>query len=96
MGFAPFPFVPDHPGLIDWEQSLSIADMALYEAKRNRNTWIGWRGTEKAALLPSLTAALAANAAELENDGSLVVRRRPWNPAETVDQLRAPFRPGSA
>jgi len=95
IGFAPAPFIPGHPQQFDWEQSLSIADVALYEAKRNRNSWVGWGGTEKAAELPSIPAALAADPATLEADGFLVVRRRPWNPEETVDQLRAPRRPGN-
>lgn len=90
IGFAPVPFIPGHPKLLDWEQSLSIADVALYEAKRERNTWVGWGGTDKAAELPSLPAALAADHAALEKDGYLVVRRRPWSPEDTVDQLRVP------
>jgi diguanylate cyclase (GGDEF)-like protein len=94
IGFAQAPFVPGYPQHLDWEQSLSIADVALYEAKRNRNSWVGWSGTGKAAELPSIPAALAADAAALEAQGFLVVRRRPWNPEDTVDQLRAPRRPG--
>jgi diguanylate cyclase (GGDEF)-like protein len=94
IGFAPAPFIPGYPTQLDWEQSLSIADVALYEAKRNRNSWVGWGGTDKAAELPSIPAALAGDAARLEADGFLVVRRRPWNPEETVDQLRAPRLPG--
>jgi len=92
IGFAPAPFIPGSPQQSDWEQSLSIADVALYEAKRNRNSWVGWGGTEKAAELPSIPAALAGDAAALEAEGFLIVRRRPWNPEDTVDQLRAPGR----
>jgi diguanylate cyclase (GGDEF)-like protein len=95
IGFAPSPFIPGAAQQFDWEQSLAIADVALYEAKRNRNSWVGWGGTEKAAELPSIPAALSADPAALEKDGFLVVRRRPWNPEETVDQLRAPRRPGN-
>jgi diguanylate cyclase (GGDEF)-like protein len=94
IGFAPAPFIPGVPHQLDWEQSLSIADVALYEAKRNRNSWVGWGGTDKAAELPSIPAAVAADPATLEAEGFLVVRRRPWNPEETVDQLRAPRLPG--
>jgi diguanylate cyclase (GGDEF)-like protein len=96
IGFAPVPFIPGHPQLLDWEQSLSIADGALYEAKRERNSWVGWGGTDKAAELPSLAAALAADPAALERDGFLVVRRRPSTPDDTVSLLRTPRRPGSA
>ena len=96
IGFAPVPFIPGHPRLLDWEASLSIADSAMYEAKRERNTWVGWGGTDKAAELPSVTAALLANPGALEKDGYVVVRRRPWNPEDTVDQLRAPRSPGAS
>jgi len=95
IGFAPVPFIPGHPRLLDWEQSLSFADAALYEAKRERNSWVGWGGTDKAAELPSLAAALAADPAALEKDGYLVARRRPTNSEDTVDTLRVPRRPGN-
>jgi diguanylate cyclase (GGDEF)-like protein len=90
IGFAPIPFFPGDHAAFDWEQSLSVADLALYEAKQNRNQWIGWAGTEKAAHLPSILADLAASPAALEIDGYLIVSRRPWNPEETVDRLRPP------
>ena len=94
IGFAPLPFVPGHAQLVDWEQVLSIADHALYAAKRERNTWLGWGATEKAAELPSVIAALTADAAGLERDGYLVARRRPWSPEDTVDHLRVSSSPG--
>jgi diguanylate cyclase (GGDEF)-like protein len=90
IGFAPIPFIPGKAAQFDWEQSLSAADLALYEAKQNRNQWIGWAGTEKAAHLPSILADLAANHVALEMEGYLIVSRRPWNPEETVDRLRVP------
>jgi diguanylate cyclase (GGDEF)-like protein len=93
IGFAPVPFIREHPQLLDWQQSLSIADLALYHAKRDRNMWIGWAGTEKAADLPSIHAALAGGPAALVEDGCLIVRRRPWSPEETVDRLRSPRKP---
>jgi diguanylate cyclase (GGDEF)-like protein len=90
IGFAPIPFIPGEIAAFDWEQSLSVADLALYEAKQNRNQWIGWAGTEKAANLPSILADLAASPAALEIEGYLTVSRRPSNPEETVDRLRPP------
>jgi diguanylate cyclase (GGDEF)-like protein len=88
IGFAPIPLIPGQSGSFDWEQSLSVADLALYEAKHFRNHWIGWGGTEKAAQLPSFLADLAVSQAALELDGYLIICRRPWNPEETVDRLR--------
>jgi len=95
IGFAPVPFIPGFPQLLDWEQSLSIADAALYEAKRARNSWVGWAGTDKAAELPAFTAALAEDPAALEKNGFLVVRRRPSDPEDTLDSLRVSRRPGN-
>jgi diguanylate cyclase (GGDEF)-like protein len=95
IGFAPVPFIPGFAQLLDWEQSMNIADAALYEAKRMRNSWVGWGGTDKAAELPAFTAALAEDPAALEQNGYLVVRRRPADPDDTVDSLRAPRRPGN-
>jgi diguanylate cyclase (GGDEF)-like protein len=94
IGFAAAPFCPGHPELLDWQQTLSIADLALYHAKRDRNMWIGWAATAAAAQLPSIIAALGADAAAMERDGFLIVQRRAWNPEETVDQLRAARAPG--
>jgi diguanylate cyclase (GGDEF)-like protein len=93
IGFAPIPFIPGQAAQFDWEQSLSAADLALYEAKQHRNHWVGWAATELAADRPSILADLAASPAALELDGYLMVRRRPWNPDETVDRLRAPRLP---
>ena len=53
IGFAVYPFVPQHPEFGDWEGSLAMADAALYQAKRLRNSWVGWCGTSRALPLPS-------------------------------------------
>ncbi len=90
IGFATIPFIAGQSAAFDWEQSLSAADLALYQAKQNRNHWVGWTATEKAAHLPTILADLATNPLTLESEGYLIVSRRPWNPEETVDRLRVP------
>jgi diguanylate cyclase (GGDEF)-like protein len=87
IGFSAAPFVPEHPDALDWEQTLAIADLALYHAKRERNTWMGWSGTSKLLDCPSIPAALNADPVGLEAAGLVVVTRRPWNPDETVDNM---------
>lgn len=42
IGVAPWPLSPLWPSLGDWEQSVSLADMALYAAKAaGKNAWVG-------------------------------------------------------
>jgi diguanylate cyclase (GGDEF)-like protein len=89
IGFAPYPFVPDAPEHLDWEDSLALADAALYDAKRVRNTWVGWSGTRRTPQVPKLLEAVERDAAALEQDGFLDVRRRSPTFDETVDNLVA-------
>jgi hypothetical protein len=42
IGFAPWPFSPRHAVVGDWEQSVALADRALYAAKAaGKNAWVG-------------------------------------------------------
>lgn len=42
LGFCPFPLFPDQPGLLSWEETVQLADMALYLSKQTgRNRWTG-------------------------------------------------------
>src|SRR5262249_13838959 len=60
IGFALHPFVIGSPQVLDWEQVLHLADLALYRAKARRNEWLGWSGRRAAASMPDLAAVLAA------------------------------------
>jgi diguanylate cyclase (GGDEF)-like protein/PAS domain S-box-containing protein len=47
IGAASYPFVPEHPNWVNWEQDVAIADKALYMAKiSGRNAWVNIMGTE--------------------------------------------------
>ncbi|MBT8136154.1 MAG: diguanylate cyclase [Gammaproteobacteria bacterium] len=55
LGFAAYPFLTDQPDLLDWQQILWVADVAMYRAKAGRNAWCGiygseWTGTAKELL----------------------------------------------
>ncbi len=42
MGYAFFPFLPEHPDFLGWEPVVDVADHCLYAAKRSgRNGWVG-------------------------------------------------------
>jgi diguanylate cyclase (GGDEF)-like protein len=43
LGTAYFPLTPDRADTLTWEQTLNIADLALYSAKNSgRNTWVSF------------------------------------------------------
>src|SRR5207248_7719406 len=54
IGFARYPFVLEAAALLSWEQCLSLADAALFHAKKRRNAWLGWAGTAAAARVEGL------------------------------------------
>jgi predicted signal transduction protein with EAL and GGDEF domain len=42
IGFAAYPFLPEDPRRVAWEEVLDIADICLYAAKGSgRNCWTG-------------------------------------------------------
>ncbi len=88
IGFAPLPFIPNDPNRVDWEQSLALADAALYVAKRERNTWVGVGGTHKTGSVSMLAPAIVDDLAKLENDELIIVERRPWSPNDTSEFMR--------
>lgn len=46
VGFACYPFVRDDPDAVPWEQTLALADAALYTAKNTtRDAWVGYLST---------------------------------------------------
>lgn len=91
IGFAPHPFVAAAPERLSWEQSLALADAALYRAKRLRNTWLGWGGTARAALLPQMLETVEIDPERMELEGYLEVREPPTR--EDDELLHSLLRP---
>ena len=88
IGFAPYPFVECAPNSVSWEQALALADCAMYQAKRDRNDWLGWGGTALAADLPNLDKLVETDHEALSRQGILEIRRRSLITEDTVDGLR--------
>ncbi|MET3118448.1 diguanylate cyclase (GGDEF)-like protein [Undibacterium sp. GrIS 1.8] len=46
VGFACFPFLPEHPRQLSWSQVVELADIGLYHAKQSgRDAWVGMYAT---------------------------------------------------
>jgi diguanylate cyclase (GGDEF)-like protein len=74
IGFARYPFVPERINVLSWEQVVSVADRALYVAKRSgRNCWVGILGTERTPDA-DLTRRLLENPKELAETGLIDTR----------------------
>jgi diguanylate cyclase (GGDEF)-like protein len=74
IGFACYPFLPDAPELITWEESLNLADRALYRAKSRRDAWIGWCGKPGAGQDAGLLMRVALDPRAAERSGELSIR----------------------
>jgi len=75
IGFAALPLAPGHPHALDWQDTVSLADAALYRVKESRRN--GWAGVIDAAGLD------AAALARLKADGWAVVLARGALPMQT-------------
>ncbi len=75
IGFAGFPFLPNAPGLLNWEQALGVADAAMYLAKEQRNAWVGIRGEQWHDSADRLYQALQADPLALANSGYISIER---------------------
>jgi diguanylate cyclase (GGDEF)-like protein len=88
IGLTCMPFVPGNPEAVSWEQAIKIADLALYRAKRGRNAWRGWFGTEHVATLQSVIAAVESNVDGLISNGVIIEHMSTRGTDDTVNALR--------
>lgn len=74
IGFAAFPFIPASPQVGSWEETLALADLALYAAKRgSRNAWVGYASTPDTPV--RLDQLLRESPEALERAGLLTIIR---------------------
>ncbi|MGI9247389.1 MAG: GGDEF domain-containing protein, partial [Woeseiaceae bacterium] len=71
IGYASYPFLKDRPDLLSWEEVLGVADAAMYEAKQNRNSWVGIEGLEWSGSGDELYRALKSDPGPLAEDGAI-------------------------
>jgi len=88
IGLTCLPFVPGNPDAVSWEQAIKIADLALYRAKRGRNAWRGWFGTEHVATLQSVISAVESNVDGLIANGVIIEQMSTRGNDDTVNALR--------
>jgi diguanylate cyclase (GGDEF)-like protein len=75
IGFTTDPVLGASPHILTLEQVVTLADAALYIAKKNagRNAWVGLLGSEKTTL-EALLRSLQAEPYRIIQEGGLVVR----------------------
>lgn len=88
IGLTCLPFVPGRPQAVTWEHAIKIADLALYRAKRGRNAWRGWFGTEAVAGLHSVIGAVESNVDGLIDKGVIIELSSTRGGDDTVNALR--------
>ncbi|HEU5136349.1 MAG TPA: two-component regulator propeller domain-containing protein [Steroidobacteraceae bacterium] len=88
IGLTCLPFVPGNPEAVSWEHAIKIADLALYRAKRGRNAWRGWFGTERVATLQSVISAVESNVDGLIANGVIIEQMSTRGSDDTVNALR--------
>jgi diguanylate cyclase (GGDEF)-like protein len=71
IGYASYPFLKERPDLLSWEEVLGVADAAMYEAKQNRNAWLGIEGVAWSGSGDELYRALKSDPAPLAEDGAI-------------------------
>jgi diguanylate cyclase (GGDEF)-like protein len=88
IGLTCLPFVPGKTEAVSWEHAIKIADLALYRAKRGRNAWRGWFGTESVATLHSVIGAVESNVDGLIANGVIIEHMSTRGNDDTVNALR--------
>ena len=88
IGLTCMPFVPGKPDAVSWEHAIKIADLALYRAKRARNAWRGWFGTEAVSTLTSVIGAVESNVDGLIANGIILEHTSTRGHDDTVNSLR--------
>jgi diguanylate cyclase (GGDEF)-like protein len=71
IGFSSFPFIKENRDALLWEDVLGIADAAMYEAKKQKNTWVGIKGIEWEGDFEELLSQAKQDPRSLVADGAI-------------------------
>ena len=75
IGFVCYPLLRAQPDVVPWDDVLNLADTAMYQAKEERNAWVGYIGGDSEPSAASMRTALQGSPAKLAEEGALVIRR---------------------
>ncbi|MEL7311154.1 MAG: two-component regulator propeller domain-containing protein [Pseudomonadota bacterium] len=84
IGYAPFPLYAHEPTLVDWEQTLKVADLLMYRSKARRNSWCGGVGLEAPDNAETLLRVLESSVDDAADDGLLRVTELQRDAAERI------------
>ena len=75
IGFVCYPLLRSRPDVVPWDDVLKLADTAMYQAKEQRNAWVGYLGGDSPPSEKTMRAALQGPPDKLAAEGVLVIRR---------------------
>jgi diguanylate cyclase (GGDEF)-like protein len=73
IGFVCYPLLRSQPDAVPWDDVLKLADRAMYQAKEQRNAWVGYVGGDSLPAQPALRTALQGAPDKLAAKGVLVI-----------------------
>jgi diguanylate cyclase (GGDEF)-like protein len=77
IGYVAYPFFTDQPSALNWNETLALADAALYSAKQSgRNTWVGFDSTGAHSTLAQISSLKISPNAAFQLPSVTVQQRR--------------------
>ncbi len=73
IGYASFPFFDHDPARVSWEQTLKIADVVMYRAKAQRNSWCGVVGVDYPHGIDTMLEQMHQDLDEMHEQGHVIV-----------------------
>ncbi|MEO1036619.1 MAG: two-component regulator propeller domain-containing protein [Pseudomonadota bacterium] len=73
IGYASYPFFDNDPTRLSWEQTLKVADIVMYRAKTQRNSWCGVVGVDYPHGVDTLLEAMHQDLDDLHEQGQIII-----------------------